>query len=163
MNVDTSKVKVFRILGGEELVANLCGETEGFYELHRPLKVVHAPNMDGTATIIVLKYSGLSDDEWVKIPKNMVISILNPNKDALEYFQISYRRQYEDWAAEKSNKEQAEKDYQELQSILNEEEEPKSGDVDENKEVPEDEKDLDPEPEKKAKKHRSRSKKNWVN
>lgn len=159
MLVDTSKLKIFHFSNGEEIIADLIESNDEVVRIHKPVRVIHVPNVDGTATVAVLKFTLLSDDEWINIGKDKIICVMSPNKEAIDYYLLSLRKQYEDWATDKAQKEQAKKDFEELKSIAEDEPE-KEDDPDGNiaEEVDVDEKDLDIEVDEKPR-HRKRNKK----
>lgn len=84
-----SKVQVFKLLNGDEVIAELRDSepADENVNLYNPLRVIQQTDLSNNDTqVMIVRWCAYSDDERVSIPKSMIVAPFNPGDDVLDYY-----------------------------------------------------------------------------
>ena len=85
-------VKLFRLLNGEELIAELCGEKDNQIEMKNVLRVVIVPNKASPSTpnIGFAPWAEFSSDTKILIDKSHILCIMTPIKEFINQYNSTF-------------------------------------------------------------------------
>jgi hypothetical protein len=72
-------VQCFKMVSGEDVISNVVGESDEFFELEKPATLIIQPSQDGRMGMYSMPYMPYSDGGTIRVRKTAVASIANPD------------------------------------------------------------------------------------
>lgn len=91
--VDTKKVKLVRLLTGEELLAEVISEAGLKIEIKNPIRVVVMPSRDPNSdrpTVAFAPWMEFADEQNFTLDKSHVLAIMIPIKEFIAQYQKAF-------------------------------------------------------------------------